>query len=106
VEPMGKIEGISHEIYKYDNMMLRGGDILSHSGALKLKYLGVDTVFSVTPTGLERKVCKDHNLKLIELPYEKEGVPPSVLKTFLESVQNDDRIKHVHCHSAKTEMEL
>lgn len=29
VEPMGKIEGISHDVYKYDNQMLRGGDILS-----------------------------------------------------------------------------
>lgn len=98
---MGKTEGLSSTIYRYDNKMFRGGDILTDKGAKSLKAMGIQTVFSVTTTDIERMLCKKHNLQLIELPFTKEGLPKQMLKIFLRGARLEKGKCYVHCHSGK-----
>lgn len=98
---VGSIEGIENTVFRYDEGLYRGGDIVSQNGMDELKKLGIKTVFSVTPTDDERKFALKSGIKLIETPFTKDGIPQDKLPLYLDQMKAAEQPFYVHCHSGK-----
>ena len=100
-EKIGAVEGIENTVFKYDDGIYRGGDIVAQGGMDALKKMGVKTVFSVTPTDDERKFAKNSGVKLVEVPFTKTGIPAETLPAYLELLKGVEKPFYAHCHSGK-----
>ncbi len=80
---LGQIPGLKNFAVQYDDNFYRGGEVLSIEGMENLKKWGIKTIFSVTPTDLERLLAEKFNIKLVELNFEKKsGIPVNVLERY------------------------
>ncbi len=95
---IGNAKGIEGYIIQYDQTMYRGGEPSSAAGMEELKKYGIATIISITPTDFERQEAQKHGIKLVELPFEKSGVPAQALEAFLQSIDEDKGPFYVHCH--------
>lgn len=100
-EEIGTVEGVDSTVYRYDEGIYRGGDVVSQDGMNKLKDMGIKTIFSVTPTDDERAFAEKSGIKLVEVPFTKEGIPQEKLPGYLELLKDAEQPIYAHCHSGK-----
>jgi protein tyrosine phosphatase (PTP) superfamily phosphohydrolase (DUF442 family) len=98
---VGAVDGIDSTVFQYDEGLYRGGDVTTQQGMNELKKLGVKTVFSVTPTDDERAFAARSGLRLVEVPFTKEGIPESKLPFYIQQLRDAEQPLYVHCHSGK-----
>ncbi len=97
-EVIGTVEGLNNFVVRYDARLIRGGQPLSGKGMKALKKWGVTTILSVSPDDILRKYAQDHDLKLVDLAFDKAGgVPAETLATFLDAVRGGDGPFYLHC---------
>lgn len=101
IRTVGTVDGIDGTVYQYDEGLYRGGDVTGQVGMDALKELGVQTVFSVTPTDEERAFATKSGIRLVEVPFTKDGIPKSQLPTYVEQLKQAEQPLYVHCHSGK-----
>lgn len=95
---LGKEEGLNGWIIRYDNGLIRGGDILDQRGISFLKEMGVKTIFSVSPTDIERELASEHNIALLEIVYQKDpGMTKEVVEKFLAGINENSGPYYIHC---------
>lgn len=96
---IGQVPGLKNFVVQYDDQFYRGGELLSIEGMENLKKWGIRTIFSVTPTDLERLLAERYGIKLIELNFDKkQGIPDTVLKKYLSELKTGNGPFYVHCH--------
>ncbi|MCP4134232.1 MAG: hypothetical protein GY754_24880 [bacterium] len=95
---LGKVKGLKKFVVKYNNRLFRGGDILSEAGIKALKKRGIKTIISITPTKLERKLAKKHGIELVEITFDKNGIPAAKMKKAIKIFKNGNAPFYVHCH--------
>jgi len=98
---IGEVWGIRNFVVRYHGRLYRGGKIESEKALDFLKHRGITTVFSVTPDETERKLLKDAGIELIELPFEKTGVPREVFDRFIAEAKKRPGPLYVHCLGGK-----
>ncbi len=98
---IGEVWGIRNFVVRYHPRLYRGGQIESEKAIEFLKHREIKTVFSVTPDDTERKVLKEAGIDLVEIPFEKSGVPPEAFDRFLTEVQKRPGPFYVHCLGGK-----
>ena len=97
-EVIGFVTGLNGYVIKYDDVFYRGGDIASDEGAKVLKEKGIKTIVSVTPTDLERLLAKKYGMELVEVLFEKTGVPAEALESYVKKIKAGEGPFYVHCH--------
>ena len=96
---LGELNGLKNFAVQYDANFIRGGDILTGAAAAQLKKLNIKTVISISPTDFERKFCKDHGFKLVELEFTKDPGPSAkTLLSYIEALRINPAPYYVHCH--------
>lgn len=98
---IGEVWGIRNFVVRYHGRLYRGGLIESEKAVDFLKHRDITTVFSVTPDDTERKVLKAAAIELIELPFEKSGVPAAVFDRFIAEAKKRPGPLYVHCIGGK-----
>ena len=95
---LGKKTGLNGWIIQYDNGLIRGGNILDQRGMVFLKELGVKTIFSVTPTDLERELAYEYGVTLLEIEYQKDpGMTKQIVDKFLAEIDKNPGPYYIHC---------
>lgn len=98
-EVVGVVDGLKNYVIKYDDTLYRGGEPFAESALQSLEKLGVRTVVSITPTEHERKLCRENNLALVEIPFEKtKGLSRADLELYLNTIRAGSGPFYVHCH--------
>ena len=98
VEVIGEMPGINNWVVKYSDDLYRGGYLIDERAVASLKELGVKTVVSISPSPLERSMCEDAGIELIEIPFKlPEGPTPSDVNWFLYLVDKTEGPVYVHC---------
>jgi len=101
---IGKLSGLKGIVIQYDDRIFRGGDIVSSSASESLKKLGVKTIIATNPSKWERRFCRNHNFKLIELPFSKEtGMTSSDLQSYLDAIRLESGPFYLHDGEAGTD---
>lgn len=95
---LGMVPGLRKFTVKYDKNYYRGGMLTSIEGMKKLKENGVKTIISITPNDLERLMAEKYNVNLVELDFNKEGIPSDKLDLFMKSINEKPGPFYVHCH--------
>ncbi|MBT3168478.1 MAG: hypothetical protein HN952_04410 [Candidatus Cloacimonetes bacterium] len=96
---IGSMPGLKGFVVKYDDNFYRGGELYSKKGIQSLKSLNVSTILSVTPTEVERKMAKEHGLKLFEVPFTKDiGLSEVDLQNAIGIFKKENMPIYVHCH--------
>ena len=98
---VGNVDGIDGTVFQYDEGLYRGGDVTAQEGMDALKKLGVLTVFSVTPTDEERVFAGRSGIRLVEVPFTKDGIPRDKLPLYIEQLKEANQPLYAHCHSGK-----
>lgn len=93
---VGKVEGLNNFVVRYDENVYRGGQPLSAKGMDRLAEWGVKKIISVTPDDILRKYAREQGLELVEVPFDKGGVPAETLETFLAAIRAGGPV-YVHC---------
>ncbi len=98
---IGEVWGIRNFVIRYHGRLYRGGLIESEKAIDFLRHRGITTVFSIAPTDTERQVLKTAGIELIEIPFEKSGVPAAVFDRFIAEAQKRSGPLYVHCIGGK-----
>lgn len=96
---LGNVDGIEGYVIKYTNKLYRGGTLKDSTALKYLRRQGITTIVSVTPDEKERRLCRIHGMKLVELPFEKnKKIPENILPVFLSETRMAEGGVYVHCH--------
>ncbi len=96
---LGYIKGLKNFVIKYDEKLIRGGDVLNEKGIKALKKFGITTIFSISPTNTERSLAKQYGIDLKEIEFlNQKPIPLNILHMFIKECKDSSKKIYLHCH--------
>lgn len=97
-EVLGVTPGLKNFAVKYTDDWYRGGMPLAVEGGEAWRSWGIRTVISIAPSDLERVLCEQLGITLVEIEFEKTTLTSEVLDRFAAVVEAAEKPIYVHCH--------
>lgn len=96
---VGIVPGIKKFVIKYNDKLFRGGLPYSEKGYNFLAQKGIKTVISIVPDDGLKKWASIHNVKVIDLPFEKsKGLSTKQHNQLVKIYKEEVAPFYVHCH--------
>jgi protein tyrosine phosphatase (PTP) superfamily phosphohydrolase (DUF442 family) len=90
-----------HNVFKFHEKVLSGGQPHGEGGFKSLKELGVKTVISVDGAKPDVDLAKEYGMRYVHLPHGYDGVPEERARELAKAVRDLEGPIYIHCHHGR-----